>query len=107
MAAPVFSDVKRHKPVNGIRRGIINMTIGSDNYTTGGFSVTATNLGLEGIRSLRGPTVKSDGSANCLIEIYRSSDTQWYVRTWTALGTEHSQDGAWENEILRLEYEGY
>lgn len=105
-----FADVKRFKRISGIRSGIINMTVGAA-YATGGFTVTAANLGLEALLDLKCPVALYNGHAtpvSHLMECVRSSATTWKIRAWTAIDTELANaNNDFDSIVIRLEYKGY
>jgi hypothetical protein len=103
-----FSAVKRFPPMKGgHRHGIVDITLDDDYEGTGGWEVTAANLGLKRIWNLLA-NAHIEGSADTyIVDIYKSSDTSWYVRMWTALGTELADENAdLDAVVLRVQYWG-
>ena len=109
-----FADVKRFKPIAGIREAIINMTL-VDNYATaaGGYVITPTNLGFKGILQIEVDNVQLDGAGtpvpHALVAQPITSSVNWGLRWYQVSDGAEEGDGAADSvgEVVRLRVKGY
>lgn len=59
LAQSAFSMIKQFKPQAGIRRGLVAITL-NDSYDSGGWLVTADNLGLQELILLKPPSTSEE-----------------------------------------------
>ena len=55
-----FSSIRKERPQWGVRSGIVEITL-DNSYPTGGWSVSASDLGIDGIDLLEIPAVTTTG----------------------------------------------
>jgi len=107
------ADIKRFKPLNGVRRALVNLTIG-ENYATanGGFVITPALLGFNAIIDIRPPALQLDGAslAHILVAQPIALSANWGLRAYEHDATPAEEgDGAsgFAGEAIRLEVLGY
>jgi hypothetical protein len=109
------ADIKRFKPINGVRRALVNFTVG-ENYATanGGFVITPALLGFTGIIDIRPPTLQLDGATTPILHVLVAqpitASVNWGLRAYEHDATPAEEaDGAsgFAGEAIRLDVLGY
>ena len=101
-----FTVVKRFKPHAGVRRGIIDITLDAS-YASGGWAITAANLGIKGAAVILNLIVPAHKAGFHLEWDQVNSKIKAYEEQDTTAASQEIDAADLSTEVIRVEYVGY